>query len=90
MAHTERDSGLLAPRARTLAKFGEVDTVPVRESNPFKLRKNIRIKEKKYSKKSTKPGSNPKETGLKRTTYTTELMRRIERLPLKTKFILLV
>ena len=45
MAHTERGSALLALRARALAKFGEVDTVPVRENNPFKIEKkynNIR------------------------------------------------
>ena len=47
MAHTEKGSALLAPRARALAKFGEVDTVPVRENNPFKIEKkykNIRKK----------------------------------------------
>ena len=47
MAHTERGSALLALRARALAKFGEVDTVPVRENNPFKIEKkykNIRKK----------------------------------------------
>ena len=43
MAHTERGSALLALRDRALAKFGEVDTVPVRENNPFKIEKNIRI-----------------------------------------------
>ena len=47
MAHTETGSALLALRARALAKFGEVDTVPVRENNPFKIEKkykNIRKK----------------------------------------------
>ena len=47
MAHTGRGSALLALRARALAKFGEVDTVPVRENNPFKIEKkykNIRKK----------------------------------------------
>ena len=47
MAHTERGSALLALRARALPKFGEVDTVPVRENNPFKIEKkykNIRKK----------------------------------------------
>ena len=47
MAHTERGSALLALRARALAKFVEVDTVPVRENNPFKIEKkykNIRKK----------------------------------------------
>ena len=47
MAHTERGSALLALRARALAKFGEVDTVQVRENNPFKIEKkykNIRKK----------------------------------------------
>ena len=47
MAHTERGSALLALRARALAKFGEVDTIPVRENNPFKIEKkykNIRKK----------------------------------------------
>ena len=47
MAHTERGSALLALRARALAKFGEVDTVPVREKNHFKIEKkykNIRKK----------------------------------------------
>ena len=47
MAHTERGFALLAIRARALAKFGEVDTVPVRENNPFKIEKkykNIRKK----------------------------------------------
>ena len=47
MAHTKRGSALLALRARALAKFGEVGTVPVRENNPFKIEKkykNIRKK----------------------------------------------
>ena len=47
MAYTERGSALLALRARALAKLGEVDTVPVRENNPFKIEKkykNIRKK----------------------------------------------
>ena len=47
MAHTERGSALLALRARALAKFGEVDTVPVRENKAFKIEKkykNIRKK----------------------------------------------
>ena len=38
---------MLALRARALAKFGEVDTVPVSENNPFKIEekyKNIRKK----------------------------------------------
>ena len=61
MAHTERGSALLTLRARALAKFGEVDTVPVSENNPFKIEKkykNIRKKsiqkikkKKKYKKK---------------------------------------
>ena len=61
MAHTERGLALLALRARALAKFGEVDTVPVRENNPFKIEKkykNIRKKsirvlrrKKKHEKK---------------------------------------
>ena len=58
MAHTERGSALLALRARALAKFGEVDTVPVSENNPFKIEKkykNIRKKVfKKLGKKSIK------------------------------------
>ena len=33
---------LLALRARALAKFGEVDTVPVRENNPFKIEKKYK------------------------------------------------
>ena len=90
MAHTERGSALLALRARTLAKFGEVDTVPVRENNPFKIEKKYKNIRKKVFKKSTKPGTSPKQTGLKRTTYTTELVRRIESSSLKTKFILLM
>ena len=57
MAHTERGSALLALRARALAKFGEVDTVPVRENNPFKIekkyknirKKSIRVLRKKKS-----------------------------------------
>ena len=36
----EGESGLLALRARALAKLGEVDTVPVSENNPFKIEKN--------------------------------------------------
>ena len=47
MAHTERGSALLSLRARALAKFGEVDTVPVRENNSFKIEKkyeNVRKK----------------------------------------------
>ena len=47
MAHTERGSALLALRARALAKFDEVDTVPMRENNPFKIEKEY--KKKKYS-----------------------------------------
>ena len=50
MAHTGRGSALLALRARALAKFGEVDTVPVRENNPFKIEKKYKnIRKKKYS-----------------------------------------
>ena len=50
MAHTERGSALLALRARALAKFGEVDTVPVREKNHFKIEKKYKnIRKKKYS-----------------------------------------
>ena len=49
MAHTERGSALLALRARALAKFGEVDTVPVRENNPFKIEKIYKNIKKKYS-----------------------------------------
>ena len=52
MAHTERGSALLALRARALAKFGEVDTVPVRENNPFKIEKKYKNIRKKYSKKA--------------------------------------
>ena len=47
MAHTQRGSALIALRARALAKFGGVDTVPVSENNPFKIEKkykNIRKK----------------------------------------------
>ena len=47
MAHTEKGSALLALWACALAKFGEVDTVPVRENNPFKIEK--KYKKKKYS-----------------------------------------
>ena len=63
MAHTERGSALFALRARALAKFGEVDTVPVRENNPFKIEKkykNIRkkvfvcLEEKKKHKKKAR------------------------------------
>ena len=39
MARAERGSAFLALRARALAKFDEVDTVPVRENNPFKIEK---------------------------------------------------
>ena len=52
MAHTERGSALLALRARALAKFDEVDTVPVRENNPFKIEKEY--KKKKYSRVKNK------------------------------------
>ena len=41
MAHTERGSALLALRAHALAKFGEVDIVPVSEDTPFKIEKKI-------------------------------------------------
>ena len=57
MAHAERGSALLALRARALAKFGEVDTVPVRENNPFKIEKKYKNIRKKYlcvKKKSIK------------------------------------
>ena len=59
MAHTERRSALLAHRARALARFGEVATVPVRENNPFKIEKKYKnIRKKKYScvKKKKKAG----------------------------------
>ena len=47
MAHTERGSALLALWACALAKFGEVDTVPVRENNPFEIEKKYKnIREK--------------------------------------------
>ena len=46
MAHTERGSALVALRACASAKFGEVDTVPVRESNPFKIEKKYEIRKK--------------------------------------------
>ena len=68
MAHTERGSALLALRARALAKFGEVDTVPVRENNPFKIEKkykNIRkksirvLRRKKSMKEKHVPGLEP-------------------------------
>ena len=49
MAHTERGSALLALRARALAKFGEVDTVPVRENNLFKIEKKYKNIREKYS-----------------------------------------
>ena len=47
IAHTERGSAILALRARTLAKFGEVDTVPVRKNNPFKIEKKYKTIRKK-------------------------------------------
>ena len=54
---TEWGSALLALRARALAKFGEVDTVPVSENIPFKIEKkykNIRKKSiQKFKKKKT-------------------------------------
>ena len=62
MAHTERGSALLALWARALAKFGEVDTVPVRENNPFEIekkykniiKKSIRVlrRKKKHKRKA--------------------------------------
>ena len=74
MAHTERGSALLALRARALAKFGELDTVPVRENNPFKIekkkyenirKKSIRVLRKKKHKKSIKKSIKEKHvTGL--------------------------
>ena len=57
MVHTERGSALLALRARALVKFGEVDTVPVSENNPFKIEKtykNIRKKSIQKIKKKKK------------------------------------
>ena len=49
MAHTKTGSALLALRARALAKFGEVDTVPVIEDNPFKIeKKNKNIRKKVF------------------------------------------
>ena len=36
--------------SRALAKFGEVDTVPVSENNPFKIEKKYKNIRKKYSK----------------------------------------
>ena len=45
--HAERNSALLGLRARALAKFGEVDTVPVREKNPFKIEKKYKNMRKK-------------------------------------------
>ena len=53
----EGGSALLALRARALAKFGEVDTVPVSENNPFKIEKkykNIRKKSIQKMKKKKK------------------------------------
>ena len=67
MAHTERGSTLLALRARASAKFGEVDTVPVRENNPFKIEKKYKnIRKKKYScvKKKKKSIKEKHVTGL--------------------------
>ena len=52
MAHTERGSALLALRARALAKFGEVYTVPVRENNPFKIEKKYKNIKKKHERKA--------------------------------------
>ena len=64
MAHTERGSALLALRARALAKFGEVDTVPVSENNPFKMEKKYK-KKKVFKKLRRKKGIKEKhETGL--------------------------
>ena len=50
MAHTEKGSALLALRAHALAKFGEVDIVPVSEDTPFKIEKKYKNIKKKYSK----------------------------------------
>ena len=47
---TEWASALLALRARALAKFGEVDIVPVSENIPFKIEKMYKNIRKKYSK----------------------------------------
>ena len=59
MAHTERGSALLALRACTLAKFGEVDTVPVSENNPFKIEKKYKNKRKKSIQKKHETGLEP-------------------------------
>ena len=67
MAHTERGSALLALRARASAKFGEVDTVLVREDNPFKIekkyknirKKSIRVLRKKSIKEKHVTGLEP-------------------------------
>ena len=62
---------LLALRARALAKFGEVDTVPVSENSFNKKKyKNIRkksiqkIKKKKYKRK-TRNGARSRNTQVK-------------------------
>ena len=47
----EGGSALLALRARALAKFGEVDTVPVSENNPFKIEKKYKNIRKKVFRK---------------------------------------
>ena len=59
MAHTERGSALLALRARALAKFGEVDTVPVSENNPFKIEKKYKSIRKKSIKEKHETGLEP-------------------------------
>ena len=65
MAHTERGSALLALRARALAKFGEVDTVPVSENNSFKIEKKYKNIRKKRTQKIKKKSIKEKhETGL--------------------------
>ena len=67
MAHTERGSALLALRVRALAKFGEVDTVPVRENNPFKIEKkykNIRKKSIRVLRRRKKSIKEKHVTGL--------------------------
>ena len=58
---------MLALRARALAKFGEVDTVPVSENNPFKIEKkykNIRKKSIQKTKKKKKSIKEKRVTGL--------------------------
>ena len=48
---------MLALRARALAKFGEIDTVPVSENNPFKIEKKYKNIRKKSIQKTKKKKS---------------------------------